>query len=386
MAKKRPPPRVRLDEANSPERTEESDEPPSRFDPPGSRGPPQDDEFKWVETSNRSSHGSIRPGSETHASHSKQGANGRSANRRGPANAADDSMDLDDLLRTNNNSDKAPPKNNVSHWPTETSSRSAQNSGWPWADSLQPSPAPASRSVAAQRHQEREEPLPTFAPPDRKTGPPEDDDYYQPRGSSLKSDKAPYQQKKGLRADEEDDDLSMTRLVPRKSPQASPQPAKSRQPPRDAGDDDLMMTKMVPRYSPQASPESTNSRKPPLGAGVWGPDEIQSEEKLAPSKASPTPSDRPMLGDRGAKAASDEDWMWPAWALNSKQPCIEVWVEDEDTMETRWCEGIPLQKIVDPSGKDKFLAAQYIWDEDAYEQDFEPHHVRHKHTKQKARD
>merc|ERR1712146_509592 len=76
-------------------------------------------------------------------------------------------------------------------------------------------------------------------------------------------------------------------------------------------------------------------------------------------------------------------WSWPAWALDNKSPCIEVYVEDEETREGRWIqECVPLHRVVHPDGYDQFLACEYVWDGEPYELDFEPQHVRPRWTKQ----
>lgn len=70
-------------------------------------------------------------------------------------------------------------------------------------------------------------------------------------------------------------------------------------------------------------------------------------------------------------------WSWPDWALNHRQPCIEVYVEDEDTTGGgRWVNATPLHRVIDKQGHDAFLSAQYDWDGELYEQDFTPEHVR----------
>merc|ERR1719240_2547823 len=70
------------------------------------------------------------------------------------------------------------------------------------------------------------------------------------------------------------------------------------------------------------------------------------------------------------------DWEWPEWCLDPKQPCIEVFVEDEDTGEKRWVTGEPQNRVIDTMDKDLFLCAEYEWNGEFYNQDFEPQHVR----------
>lgn len=70
------------------------------------------------------------------------------------------------------------------------------------------------------------------------------------------------------------------------------------------------------------------------------------------------------------------DWEWPLWSLNHKQPCIEVFVEDDDTGESKWVAGEPLNRVINEAGKDTFLCVEYEWHGEFYTQDFKPHQVR----------
>jgi hypothetical protein len=69
-------------------------------------------------------------------------------------------------------------------------------------------------------------------------------------------------------------------------------------------------------------------------------------------------------------------WQWPPWTLNTKEACIEVFVTDEDSGESTWCEAEPQFRVVDKEGNDAYLCAEYKWDGEFYVQDFGPHHVR----------
>lgn len=71
-----------------------------------------------------------------------------------------------------------------------------------------------------------------------------------------------------------------------------------------------------------------------------------------------------------------DDWEWPAWCLNHKDPCIEVFVEDSESEEKRWVFSEPTSRVVDDGGKDAFLCAEYEWDGNFYSRDFAPQHVR----------
>jgi len=69
-------------------------------------------------------------------------------------------------------------------------------------------------------------------------------------------------------------------------------------------------------------------------------------------------------------------WEWPAWCLNFKAPCIEVYVDDEENNEGRWVEAEPQSRVVDKAGRDAYLCVEYEWDGEFYVQDFGPHQVR----------
>eukprot|EP00811_Abedinium_folium_P035668 NODE_8442_length_1495_cov_6.519006.p2 GENE.NODE_8442_length_1495_cov_6.519006~~NODE_8442_length_1495_cov_6.519006.p2 ORF type:complete len:356 (+),score=54.75 NODE_8442_length_1495_cov_6.519006:127-1194(+) len=69
-------------------------------------------------------------------------------------------------------------------------------------------------------------------------------------------------------------------------------------------------------------------------------------------------------------------WVWPNWCLNSKDPCIEVYVVDHECRNQRWVEAVPKNRVVDKDGCDAFLGAEYEWEGEFYCQDFGPSHVR----------
>mmetsp|Transcript_36752 Transcript_36752/g.45396 ORF Transcript_36752/g.45396 Transcript_36752/m.45396 type:complete len:156 (+) Transcript_36752:1-468(+) len=76
--------------------------------------------------------------------------------------------------------------------------------------------------------------------------------------------------------------------------------------------------------------------------------------------------------------AAPSKWEWPPWCLNFKSPNIEVWVLDEETGLGRWISAQPQSRVVDKSGRDAYLCAEYLWDDEYYVQDFGPQHVRRK--------
>lgn len=76
------------------------------------------------------------------------------------------------------------------------------------------------------------------------------------------------------------------------------------------------------------------------------------------------------------KAEGPRRWEWPAFCLNFKQPCIEVYVVDEETNAGRWVRAEPQSRVVDKAGRDAYLCVEYDWDGEDYVQDFGPQHVR----------
>lgn len=150
---------------------------------------------------------------------------------------------------------------------------------------------------------------------------------------------------------------------------------------------------------PLASPHGSerSARTAEFGAGGYSREHADSRMPSAPSQDVRKPAHRlePSLSEpiassspqAEAKKAQPVQWSWPIWALDRQQPCIEVYVEDEDTGEGRWIKQCtPLHRVVHPDGHDQFLAAEYIWDDESYEQDFEPQHVRPFWSKQTVLD
>mmetsp|Transcript_19306 Transcript_19306/g.58002 ORF Transcript_19306/g.58002 Transcript_19306/m.58002 type:complete len:234 (+) Transcript_19306:81-782(+) len=95
----------------------------------------------------------------------------------------------------------------------------------------------------------------------------------------------------------------------------------------------------------------------------------------------PLGSDLPGLGSRSSEdedpqAEQAESWEWPAWCRAYFEPCIEVYVVDDETGRARWVEAMPRERVKDSAGRDEFLSAEYMWDGELYIQDFAPEHVR----------
>jgi len=83
-----------------------------------------------------------------------------------------------------------------------------------------------------------------------------------------------------------------------------------------------------------------------------------------------------ITGGGSVAAGMQERWEWPQWCLNFKEPCIEVFVEDEETNSGRWVMGEPQSRVVDKTGRDAYLCVEYEWDGEFFVQDFGPQHVR----------
>mmetsp|Transcript_58322 Transcript_58322/g.148093 ORF Transcript_58322/g.148093 Transcript_58322/m.148093 type:complete len:436 (-) Transcript_58322:49-1356(-) len=137
-----------------------------------------------------------------------------------------------------------------------------------------------------------------------------------------------------------------------------------------------------------ASPAREEPTRPPVALAPPFPEPAPTRPQLTPppeaavSAAAPT---RPQLqsGPTMGSGSVSRRWEWPTWCLNFKQPCIEVYVVDEDTGVGRWTNAEPQSRVVDKTGRDAYLCVEYEWDGEYYVQDFGPQHVRrrgHKET------
>lgn len=127
---------------------------------------------------------------------------------------------------------------------------------------------------------------------------------------------------------------------------------------------------------------------PPRDASKKQPPPHEEERRPAMEPPKPQASDPPRRQINEPNAAESlarekppeghlpRKWQWPEWTLNTKRACIEVYVTDEDSAESRWCEAEPQFRVVDKEGNDAYLCAEYEWDGEFYVQDFGPHHVR----------
>jgi len=127
----------------------------------------------------------------------------------------------------------------------------------------------------------------------------------------------------------------------------------------------------MPPYSDSGSDESLPSYaiRPPVSVPFKSLNSFNREEEY---ERSPPREE----GHRRSPPRVHDDWEWPAWSLNHRQPCIEVFVEDDDTGESKWVAGEPQNRVVNEAGKDTFLCVEYEWHGEFYTQDFEPHQVR----------
>eukprot|EP00930_Biecheleria_cincta_P082515 TRINITY_DN72235_c0_g1_i1.p1 TRINITY_DN72235_c0_g1~~TRINITY_DN72235_c0_g1_i1.p1 ORF type:complete len:440 (+),score=72.99 TRINITY_DN72235_c0_g1_i1:88-1407(+) len=150
--------------------------------------------------------------------------------------------------------------------------------------------------------------------------------------------------------------------------------------PRGLPDDRPSADKQKPVVPPREDPflpgkalqeQSAPSSKPPGSAPV-GPSSASppaasaTAPVLSSAKGDPTPPEGPL----------PSRWEWPPWCLNFKSPSIEVWVFDDDANIGRWVSAQPQSRVVDKTGRDAYLCAEYNWDGEFYVQDFGPQHVR----------
>eukprot|EP00747_Dinoflagellata_sp_TGD_P206594 gnl/TRDRNA2_/TRDRNA2_80288_c0_seq1.p1 gnl/TRDRNA2_/TRDRNA2_80288_c0~~gnl/TRDRNA2_/TRDRNA2_80288_c0_seq1.p1 ORF type:complete len:441 (+),score=96.96 gnl/TRDRNA2_/TRDRNA2_80288_c0_seq1:102-1424(+) len=105
-------------------------------------------------------------------------------------------------------------------------------------------------------------------------------------------------------------------------------------------------------------------------------DEGKSEEESRAEKERLQAEKERLYAEKQKPKAMHKKWQWPDWAVNFREPNLEVWVEDEEGGGGQWCVATPQSRVVDKDGYDAFLCAEYEWEDDYYVQDFGPHHVR----------
>jgi len=158
-------------------------------------------------------------------------------------------------------------------------------------------------------------------------------------------------------------------------------------PPR--GDDPFATKHEAPpprREDPLASSNRSSDPPPPVPQqqqrGQPEEDRLQESEQsnFQQSSRQPSPpvdSFKALEREKPPEGHLPRKWQWPQWTLNTKdQGLIEVFVTDEDSNDSRWCQAQPQFRVVDKEGNDAYLCAEYEWDGEYYVQDFGPHHVR----------
>lgn len=129
--------------------------------------------------------------------------------------------------------------------------------------------------------------------------------------------------------------------------------------------------RMAAPASPLGAPQSLGPRSGPSTSPSPAP-------RFTPT---PVPQQKPApAAGRAAAGGAPERWEWPTWCLDFKNPSIEVFVVDEDSGEKRWCPAEPQSRVVDKTGRDAYLCAEYEWDGEYYAQDFGPQHVRRRNS------
>lgn len=132
-------------------------------------------------------------------------------------------------------------------------------------------------------------------------------------------------------------------------------------------DADLTHTQVVPRPTPPATQRSRAGPKP--GVDDTRASSHKSESALPSSfRSSPRTKENVQV--------LPFTWDWPDWCLHKNPPCIEVYVEDEETNTWHWLPGDPESRVVDKHGKDAYLCAEYDWEGEFFVQDFGPTQVR----------
>mmetsp|Transcript_44382 Transcript_44382/g.105112 ORF Transcript_44382/g.105112 Transcript_44382/m.105112 type:complete len:455 (+) Transcript_44382:78-1442(+) len=162
---------------------------------------------------------------------------------------------------------------------------------------------------------------------------------------------------------------------------------------------------LKPRPATKLSPEERQARLEAAAAGSAagaGAGAASAEVAAAGGAAEASPTDAPEKAQQAQEEEKDdttppsapepsepepEMWEWPRWALNSDDPCIQVFVDDTSgSGNSRWVRAVPMGRVVNKSGFDEFLTAQYEWDKDVYEEDFGPERVRKVGSKATVRD
>jgi len=124
------------------------------------------------------------------------------------------------------------------------------------------------------------------------------------------------------------------------------------------------------------------NRQAPFSAGAVPGRESERGRGVPPPRSPRIDYSRDACGGIGGGGRHVEPgmgsrrWEWPAWCLDFQKPMIEVFVKDEETGRSLWVAGEPQSRVVDKTGRDVYLSAEYDWGGEYYVQDFGPQHVR----------
>lgn len=199
-------------------------------------------------------------------------------------------------------------------------------------------------------------------PPESRTGTGTmDDPFFPDAKASAESAKPPQlRQGWGEPAYDERQDMGTREMARPRAIDTDPQ--------RSSGPD------FAPAHTVSPSPSVIEEKPRPI------PPKADPPRSLAASRAAaevrrqerdPPPPDLPL----------PTSWEFPGWCLNFKTPSIEVYVVDDESGEGRWVSAEPKNRVVDKTGRDAYLHAEYSWDGVFYVQDFGPQHVRKKGMK-----
>eukprot|EP00930_Biecheleria_cincta_P040035 TRINITY_DN27466_c0_g1_i1.p1 TRINITY_DN27466_c0_g1~~TRINITY_DN27466_c0_g1_i1.p1 ORF type:complete len:248 (+),score=43.32 TRINITY_DN27466_c0_g1_i1:26-769(+) len=126
------------------------------------------------------------------------------------------------------------------------------------------------------------------------------------------------------------------------------------------------------------------TKRPGQSAFPGPPQQSEAAQTRQPQAATQAGATMPQLQQSNAAVSAGASaskklpykWEWPSWCFNPGR--IDVWVEDDMPAGGKWIAARTVGRVVDKSGNDSFLSAEYDWDGkgDLFVQDFGPQHVR----------
>lgn len=124
----------------------------------------------------------------------------------------------------------------------------------------------------------------------------------------------------------------------------------------------------------EAQPSSSED----ASAEVWKRAPQQQQKPVFPEAPGHTSGrDEACLGDGcGQSPSKKQAWEWPKWCLAYFEPCVEVYVIDDETDKRKWVGGMPRERVMDEKGQDAYLSVEYMWEGELFIQEFPPEHVR----------